>query len=206
MVAYLPEPTGGNFTPAPAGVHRAVCYRLVDLGTQQREYQGQTSHARQVMVSWELADEMMDDGKPFVLSKFYTWSMSEKANLRKDLEAWRGRPFDAADFGPNGKFKPANLIGAPCLLNVVQERKTNGDIKAKIAGITPLAKGMEKPTPQNDSMFFSLDEYKPAQMEHLSEKIRAMIQLSPEYREAVSKLTGRGSNEPPPHDDSDIPF
>jgi hypothetical protein len=26
--------TGGDFTPVPAGLHLARCYRIVDLGTQ----------------------------------------------------------------------------------------------------------------------------------------------------------------------------
>lgn len=206
MVNYLPEPTGGDFRPAPMGAHRAVCYRLIDLGTQKKEYQGQTSYPRQVMISWELSDEFMEDGKPFVLSKFYTWSMSEKANLRKDLEAWRGRPFEQVDFGPNGRFKPINLIGAPCLLNVVHDTKANGDVKAKIASIMPMTKGMQKPSPVNETLFFSLDDYKPALMEALSDGVKQIIMRSPEYSEAVKRLMGSGNNEPPPHDDSDIPF
>jgi hypothetical protein len=209
MVAYLPEATASNFKPAPQGVHRAVCYRLIDLGTQQREYQGQTSHARQVMVSWELADEFMEDGQPFTVSKFYTWSMNEKANLRKDLEAWRGKPFDATDLGPDGKFKPTNLIGAPCQLNIVHKPKDGGGTSVKIAGIMPMAKGQEKPTPHNATLFFSLDDYKPAQMEQLSEKIRAMITVSPEYVDAARRLMG---GAPPTGAashagmDDDIPF
>ena len=31
-------PSGGDFTPVPAGLHLARCYRIVDLGTQQTEY------------------------------------------------------------------------------------------------------------------------------------------------------------------------
>jgi hypothetical protein len=205
MVAYLPEPTGGNFVPAPVGMHRAVCFRLIDLGTQQREYQGQTSHARQVLLSWELSDELMDDSKPFVVSKFYTWSMSEKANLRKDLEAWRGKAFEQADFGPNGRFKVMNLIGAPCMLNVIHEKKANGDTKVKIASITPLPKSMEKPAPQNQTLFFSLDDYNQNQLDGLSEKIRAIITKSPEYASSLA----RGRPPVPAHNsnlDDDIPF
>jgi hypothetical protein len=204
MVAYLPEPGASNFTPAPAGLHRAVCYRLVDLGTQQREWKGQRKTARRVMLSWELADEFMDDGNPYSVSNFYTWSMSEKANLRKDLEAWRGRQFEAIDFGPEGRFKPINLLGAPCMLNVVHGQKQSGDTRVEIASITPLAKGLEKPTPKNAKVFFDLDNFDQAVFDGLSDKIKASIMQSPEY--AAIKSGGSRPMAPRDNLDDDIPF
>ena len=32
---------GGSYDPVPAGVHKAICYALYDLGTQAFEWQGQ---------------------------------------------------------------------------------------------------------------------------------------------------------------------
>jgi hypothetical protein len=204
MVAYLPDPGSSSFTPAPPGLHRAVCYRLIDLGTHISTYQGQSNTRRQVMLTWELSDEFMDEAKPFSVSKFYTWSMGDKANLRKDLEAWRGKPFEPIDFGPNGRFNPRNLIGAPCMLNLVHEAKQNGDIRVKIAGIAPLAKGMDKPSLINPKLFFDLDNFKQDEFDQLSEKIRGMIAQSPEYATAKNGAPlPRASN----HDLSDdIPF
>ena len=97
---FIPNPSeGGSFTPVPAGSHLAVCYRIIDLGTQKVVFQNENKFLRKVMVSWELPDEKMDDGRPFVISKRYTWSMHEKATLRKHLEAWRGKGFSEEDFG-----------------------------------------------------------------------------------------------------------
>ena len=88
---FLPQPTeGGNFEPAPAGTHVAICYRVIDLGTQESVYNGEKKSARKVLISWELPNEEKADGKPFVISATYTWSMHEKSTLRKTLEAWRG--------------------------------------------------------------------------------------------------------------------
>ena len=68
------------------------------------------------MLSWEITDPdtKMDDGKPFIISSRFTWSMHEKSTLRKTLEkAVRGKKFDDADFGPGG-FDTHKLLGAGC--------------------------------------------------------------------------------------------
>ena len=52
---------GGNDTPSyptvSVGVHKARCVRVIDLGTQQNDYQGQISWKRQVMLIWEVPSE-----------------------------------------------------------------------------------------------------------------------------------------------------
>ena len=133
-----PNTGGGDFEPPPAGNHRAVCYRVIDLGTQQTEYQGQTKYQRKIMLSWELCDEIMpargDFGpKPFSMSQRYTFSSHEKAVLRQHLESWRGVPFQDSDFGPGG-FDIRNVLGKSCLLNVVHEIK-NGKITQQIEDV-----------------------------------------------------------------------
>jgi len=91
---------GGTFTPVPPGMYLARCYRIVDLGTQKSEYQGQVKNLKKFMLQFEVHGED-DAGQPLVtaknepmsISKNFTLSLAEKATLRKDLETWRGRPF-----------------------------------------------------------------------------------------------------------------
>jgi hypothetical protein len=67
---YLPAPSeGGSYTPPPVGTHLALCYRIIDLGTQKTTYNGETKTAHKLMISWELPQERMDDGRPFAISK-----------------------------------------------------------------------------------------------------------------------------------------
>ena len=71
--------SGKDFELAPVGVHPARCYRVIDLGTQTTEWQGQTKKAHKVMLTWELlGDERMADGRPFSISKRFTASTHEK--------------------------------------------------------------------------------------------------------------------------------
>ena len=103
--------SGGDFEQVDPGSYAAVCYKIVDIGTREGEYQGVKNSRRQVIIGWEL-DELMTTGeragKPFVVSKFYTQSLGEKANLRHDLAGWRGRDFtpdELAGFDAKNKVR-----------------------------------------------------------------------------------------------------
>lgn len=210
---YLPKPSeGGSFELAPAGTHVAICYRFIDRGTQMSEYNGERKTRREVMLTWELPDEKMDDGRPFSVSKTYTWSMHEKATLRKDLEAWRGRAFNDEDFeGPNA-FNTKKLLGACCMLSITHETKKDRTF-AKVASIGKLLKGVTPPKLVNPLTYLALikDEFDAAVFGGLSDKMREVIASSPEYKE-IMKADARhddpgyggynGGHDP----DDDIPF
>jgi hypothetical protein len=83
-MSTLPAPSaGGDFESIPPGTYPAVCYRVIDLGRQETEYQGEKKIQHKVLLSWDIADEetRMSDGRPFTISSRYTWSMHEKAQL-----------------------------------------------------------------------------------------------------------------------------
>jgi hypothetical protein len=210
---HLPKPSeGGDFTPPPAGVFPAICYRFIDLGTQQSSYQGQTKHQHKVMLSWEITDpeEHMEDGKPWTISQRFTWSMSEKATLRKTLESWRGKPFEESDFGEDG-FDTKNLIGAPCLLSIMRVEK-EGKTYANISGVTKLPKQMPAGQLTNEKVYFSLEDFDAGVLGKLSDGLQTIIKASPEYQ-AIGKPSDNGYHAPgadpgwqPEPGYEDIPF
>lgn len=198
---------GGNFASAPAGAHVARCYRIVDLGTQDKVWQGNVKKVQQVMISWELPDALIPDGKlagqPFAVSERFTASLSEKSRLRAVLESWRGRKFTEEEL--NG-FDLQNILGKPCFINLVQAEK-NGKTYSNIASIMPLPNGMQ-PKPQvNPSLMFSLGNFDVEVFNKLSPKIQETIKQSPEYGYAVAskdrvQLSSGGVEEL----NDDIPF
>lgn len=201
----LKENGGGKeFEQASSGNHIARCVGLIDLGTQQSEYQGKTTYARKIVVRFELPNELMAEGdyagKPFLVSKFYTASLSEKANLRKDLESWRGRPFTDKELMG---FDSKNLLDKPCMVNVVHTEKG----KAKIASIAPVPKGMDIPPRINEVLFFSLEssEFKQATYDGLAEFYKGEIQKSPEWAELHNDGGGKKTTKFQDMED-DIPF
>jgi hypothetical protein len=130
---------GQTFQPAPAGVHQAVCVDVIDRGVVEVTWQGQTKRQHKIDVAWQI-DEARDDGKPFLVRKRYTLSLSEKANLRKDLESWRGKPFSREE---EAGFDVERLIGVNGLVNV--QHVTRGDkTYANVVSVMPLLKGMDK--------------------------------------------------------------
>lgn len=186
---HLPEET--TFTPAPAGAHTAVCIGFVDLGTQPKSpFYEDAMPTHKVRISWEL-DEAMEDGRPFVISKMYTWSMGERATLRAHLESWRGRPFRKEDFGRGG-FDTRKLLGVGCTLTV-QHKEVNGQLRSVVQGVAPMMKGQKAFTPQNPSTYFSLapDRFDRTVFDGLSEKTREMIRQTPEYVALTATRNGQ---------------
>ena len=156
---------GGNFKRVPAGVHIGRCYSLIDLGTQLTSGQFGEKLQHKIRVGWELFGED-EEGKPLVvevdghdmpmvISKSYTVSLHEKANLRKELAQWRGRDF--TDEEAKG-FDISKLIGAYCMVNVTTS-ETNGKTYSNVAGLTPIPSALKnaKPDGVHDLVKFDLD-------------------------------------------------
>lgn len=64
-------------------------YKVFDLGYQP----GIEGPQHEVAFLFEL-DALTADGKPMTITKRFTASMHPKANLRRFVEAWRGKPFN----------------------------------------------------------------------------------------------------------------
>jgi hypothetical protein len=186
----LPKPQGGNFELIPAGTFTARCYRFIDLGSHEQTFQGESKGLKRlVMVGFELPTELMEDGRPFSIHKRWTWSTHEKANMRKDLESWRGAKFNDSDFGPGG-FNVKNLLGVPCTISIVHTEKGN-DTFANITSIGKAMKGIDIPPMINKPTYLSLDykEFDREVFDGLSEKLRAFITESPEYKSLMAGVS-----------------
>lgn len=150
---------GGDFIPVPEGTHFAVCDMVVDLGKQKTTYMGDTTIKPQVYIRWQIPAERTEwtDGDgvkhegPMVIGKTYTASLGEKANLRKDLQAWRGRAFTEEELR---KFDISKLLGAPATISVTHKPKESGGVYANVTSIGGLPKGMDKPQLEGDALLY----------------------------------------------------
>lgn len=164
MPIYATAGDTTTFQPAPEGVHQAVCVDVIDKGLVEETWEGKTTRKHKILLSWQIA-ETREDGKPFLVSKRYTLSIGEKANLRKDLESWRGRAFTPAE---EAQFDVESVIGANCLLNI-QHRESKGKTYANVVSIMPLVKGMPKMTASADYVrVCDRPETQPSSHEHVS--------------------------------------
>ncbi len=145
---------GGDFTPIPEDLHLAICYGIWDIGTQFSEKYGKSIH--KVIIVWEIPGCRGEfDGKnlPRAISKRYTLSLHKKADLRKDLESWKGKKFTDEELKG---FDIKKLLGVPCQIQVLHA-KVDDKIYANIAAITKAPTGTNI-KPENPLKFFSFEE------------------------------------------------
>jgi hypothetical protein len=206
MGRFASDTGGGDFKPAPEGTHVARCIQIVDIGTHHGEYQGEPTVRNQVIVRWELPGEMIDTdegAQPMLVSKFYTNSLGEKANLRKDLESWRGRQFTKEELM---QFDLENILGKPCLVTVVHNEKK----KAKVTSVTALPKGMTCPPAVNAPSTFWIDPWDDVAFAKLPKGFQTLITESDEYKNAFTppgKKPASGAQDKNVDAlDDDIPF
>lgn len=187
MGRHAKDVGGGDFKQAPTGNHVARCIRLIDLGTQHGEYQGQPNVRNQVLITWELCNEPMEDGKPFIVSHFYTNSLNEKATMRAHLEAWRGKQF--TDEECKG-FDLNNILGKPCMLTVIANDKG----KSKVSAVASMPRGLKAPEAVNKPSTFWIEEWDQAVFDAMPKGIKEIISKSDEYK-ARTKSNGGGNVE-----------
>lgn len=195
-----------TFKPVPPGSHLARCYRIIDLGTQKTTFNGESKFIKKVMFQFEVHSEdddgplKTDKGEPMSISKNYTLSLSDKAVLRADLEAWRGREFTREELQG---FELKNVLGAWCLITVTRATGNDGREYTNITGVSPVPKSMKQnlPTPFNQVGIFYIDDPDMEMFETLSERIRQKITETPEWK---SRKTPQPSSNF--DDDATIPF
>ena len=189
MAFIASDSGGGNFKRVPAGAYIGRCYSLIDLGTQLSSGQFGEKLQHKIRIGWELFGEDENgepltvdvDGKtmPMTISKSYTVSLHEKAGLRKDLAAWRGRDFTEDEAKA---FDVSKLVGAYCMVNVTTS-ETNGKTYSNVAGLTPLPGALKnaKPAPVHEHVVFDLDKPDMAVFNGFHEKLQNAIKASPEW-------------------------
>ncbi len=189
---------GGNFKRVPSGVFIGRCYSLIDLGTQTTAANAQYAESSKpkLQVGWELFGDDEDgnpltieiDGKemPLTISKRYTRSLNEKASLRKDLSAWRGRDFTDEEAKA---FDVSKLIGAYCMVNVTTS-ETNGKTYSNVAGLTPLPGALKnsKPAGVHAPVMFDVDDPDMKVFATFHDNLQKTIKASPEWAKVAGKV------------------
>jgi len=187
---------GGNFKRVPQGVYIGRCYSLIDLGTQRTSGQYGDKEQHKIRIGWELFGEDEATGEPLTIdvdgvmmpltiSKSYTVSLHEKANLRKELAAWRGKDFTDEEAK---SFDVSKLIGAYCMVNVTIS-ETNGKTYSNVAGLTPIPSALKnaKPAAVHANVLFDLDKPDMKVFETFHEKLQEAIKHSPEWAKATGQ-------------------
>lgn len=157
MAIMAKESGGGDYTPVPEGTHQAICNMMVDLGLQETNF----GHKHQVYIRWELPDERLkwkdqdgyDREGPMTIGQTYTLSLSDKANLRRDLQSWRGKAFTKEELDG---FDISKILGAPCQVTVTHNVK-GPKTYANVTGIAGWPKGLPAKQAENPLLLYDND-------------------------------------------------
>ena len=139
------------YIPAPAGTHTAILFALADCGLQHSERYG--SESERLWIEFELANELMEDGRPFTIGQIVTNSLSPAAPWRGIVEALVGRalkPTEAADLDIR------RLLGRACLVSI-SHAESGGRTKAKIDSAMPLPKGAQVAERHNELLAYDTE-------------------------------------------------
>jgi len=172
----------------PSGNYLARCYSMIHIGTVPEIVLGVEKLQNKVRISWELPLELRvfseEKGEqPLAISKEYTLSMHEKANLRKDLESWRGKGFSEKEAE---SFDITKLLGVPCMLNIIHKSSKNGNEYAIIQGITGVPKGFTCPAQINKTFEFNYNDNFDFELPGIPDFLKEKIRLSKEWKFKVT--------------------
>lgn len=193
--------SAASFEPISEGTHLAVCSMLIDLGQQFSEKFGTSS--RKVLIQWEVPDETieLDSGPvPRTISKRYTASLNEKAALRADLEAWRGRKFTPEELAG---FDLRAIVGKSCFITVVHSKGQNDKVYANVGAVMALPKGTPPAKLSEPPTIYDIDEDPLEKLDALPEWLQEIIKKSPSYEE---KRNATPTFQEIDDSESDLPF
>jgi len=183
--------TQKDFKIAPAGLHMARLYSVIDLGHQSVEWSGETKIMHKVVLTFELHGDdnegkplKTDDGKPLIVSKRYTVSLGDQATLRKDLESWANKKMSATD---RVNFDLKTLLNKFCMVNI--SHSEDGKY-ANISGISPIPSALKNAVPDgiNPINHFWLHDYDQTKFDALPKYYREKIMESSEWRGSKKKV------------------
>lgn len=168
-----------------SGTYPARCIQVIDLWTQTIEWQWQTKEQRKIRLTFELPTELEtfnpEKGEqPFVVSKNYTLSLSDKSKLREHLESWRGQEFTQQELD---WFDIYNILGKECTISVVHEKSVDGTkTYANLSTVSKAMKGMNIPEAINPLVYFTIEDFDQTTYDSLPEFLRNKIAESKEYK------------------------
>jgi hypothetical protein len=173
MAFHVPQNSQKPRELPPEGNHYVVCYSIVDLGTQWNNNKGKEQS--EIRISWEFMNELMSDGRPFVIGKTYNFSSHPSSALVLDLESWRGQGFDCS-------FDLEELLGMVAAMHIKHGVGPNGNYAGFTSVIKPPNGVPERRSPRNPSVLFTLSAYDDAVYRSLPNWLQNKIAQSREFK------------------------
>lgn len=140
-MAYIIKEKKKEYGTAPEGVFQAVCIDVVELGLVTTTFKGEPYTRRMSEIRWLLEEVDEKTGKPFMVLRRFTESLSKKSALRPFLESWRGKAFTSEELDG---FDIEKLVGANAQIQIIHNPGSDGTVYANVKGAMPIHKNAGK--------------------------------------------------------------
>lgn len=199
----------------PSGVYTARCYSIIHYGNlpEKNMKTGQDEVKDKIEITFELPTEMKvfneDKGpQPLVKGIEVNYFMSEKANLRKLLQTWRGKNFTDEEAA---NFNILSLMGVLATINIAHKTSSTGREYDYIASISPAMKGLTVPAQINPSRIFDVNNFTQEQFDALHDWQKKKVMTSKEYQDKFTitnsdSVSSQQQLEPPVTSNQTIDF
>lgn len=135
-----------KFRPHPDGQFVAQCVDAIDLGEKVEDYPGTPEKlAHKCALVFRTGEKNDETGDLIDIAQEFTVSMGEKANLRKALESWRGKPYSEAQITEGVPLH--KLDGNWALIAVAHKQSGKGRTYAFIQSIVGVPSAMRQALP-----------------------------------------------------------
>lgn len=176
--------TPSTFKAHPEGQFVGQCVDTINLGEKVQDFPGTTPYLAPTCALVFRTGEVNEDTGEFIdIAKEYTVSMGEKANLRKDLTTWRGRPYTPEQIEAGVPLD--KLTGNHALLTISHRTSGKGRVYANITAIVGIPAQMK-------AMVTKYDGYVRAEWWDTKKK---------EYADAAAAFRAANAPKPKPSDD-----
>jgi len=174
----------------PEGTHTCILWSIIDMGTQEGEWEGKKNSYEKVQFGWEFPSLMREfqdeDGskieKPMCKWVKYTKSLDSKANMPGVIQGIIGKGIEGET------FEAKHLLGKKSLMQIVHEAKEGGGKKEVIASIMPIPDGVPMPEQFNTTRYFSIEDHEGETLpDWMQGFMKELIENSPEWQEKIAK-------------------
>ena len=137
----LAKGTESKFAPHPEGQFVGQCVDVLALGDKVQDFPGTEPYlAPTCALVFRTGEQNHETGECIDIAREFTVSMGEKANLRKFLEQWRGRPYTKEQVTAGVPID--KLTGQHALLSVAHRTSGKGRVYANITACVGVPKAM----------------------------------------------------------------
>lgn len=186
-----------KFKAHPEGQYVGQCVDTIDLGEDVHDFPGDEKYLKHMCaLVFRTGERNEQTGTYIDVAREFTVSMGDKANLRKFLEQWRGKPYDASQIADGVPLD--KLTGNFGLLTIAHRKSGKGRTYANITACVGIPKQMAASAVPFGEYF--REPYWETKKKDYAEKAARFAAESAVSNEDFSDYPGA------PEDDDDLPF